>query len=48
LFDYYVFGEAADPGAHIPPERRGILGKLSADDIERLRAQLAQRLQGPK
>jgi hypothetical protein len=48
LFDYYVFGDGPDPGAHIPPQRRGILGKLSADDIERLRAQLAQRVQGSR
>lgn len=28
-FDHYVFQENGDPAAHIPPERRGVLGPLS-------------------
>ena len=44
LFDYYVFNSAGEPGAHIPEQRRGMLGALSAEDLAKLRAQLAQRL----
>jgi hypothetical protein len=44
LFEHYVF--AADEGvrAHIPPQRRGVLGELSGEAGERVRAELAQRL----
>ncbi|HEY9131459.1 MAG TPA: cupin-like domain-containing protein [Dyella sp.] len=35
LFDHYVFG-ADDPGAHIPPERRGWLGELDTEQSIRL------------
>ncbi len=43
LFDYYVFRAAGDPAAHIPEQRRGLLGALSAEDLAKLRAHLAQR-----
>lgn len=36
LLDYYVFADA-DPAAHIPPQRRGVLGPLTADTIERMK-----------
>jgi hypothetical protein len=45
LFDHYVFGTKVDVTEHIPAHRHGILGKLSAVDIARLRAYLAGRLQ---
>jgi hypothetical protein len=48
LFDYYVFHGAGEPGAHIPEQRRGMLGPLSAEDAAKLRAQLAQKVQDPK
>jgi hypothetical protein len=44
LFAHYVFGPRAGVTEHIVPERRGILGELSAADEERWRALLAQRL----
>jgi hypothetical protein len=48
LFEHYVFGPAEAVSGHIPPARRGILGELSDADAERLRLQLAQRLQTPQ
>ena len=48
LFDYYVFNSAGDPAAHIPEQRRGLLGKLSAEDTAKLRAHLSQRVRETK
>lgn len=45
LFDYYVFGTPGDVSAHIPEQRRGVLGDITPADAERLRIGLAQRLQ---
>ncbi len=44
FFEQYVFGD--DPGAtaHIPEQRRGILGTLSAEQLAGLRAHLAKKL----
>jgi hypothetical protein len=47
LFEHYVFG-TEDSAAHIPAERRGVLGRFSAADAARVRAYLAERLQGGK
>ena len=44
FFEQYVFGTEADAPAHIPPERRGILGALSAEQLASLRTHLAKRL----
>jgi hypothetical protein len=44
LFEHYVFGDPTAAHEHIPRERRGLLGPLSAADVERLRTQFAQRL----
>jgi hypothetical protein len=44
LFDYYLFGNEAELLDHIPQERRGILGELSAEQMAGLRAHLARRL----
>jgi hypothetical protein len=46
VFEHYVFDAARDVAGHIPAERRGVLGELSADDHARLRAFLARRLGG--
>jgi hypothetical protein len=48
LFDHYVFGTHGDVSAHIPEQRRGVLGDITPADDERLRAALAQRLQTRK
>ena len=44
FFEQYVFGDEAGMLEHIPPDRRGILGTLSAEQLAGLRAHLAKRL----
>jgi len=44
LFEHYVFGPQEEVSAHIPEQRRGVLGPLAPADAERLQAQLATRL----
>jgi hypothetical protein len=45
MFDHFVFHESGDPNAHIPEERRGIRGRLTADAKARLRRTLGQMLE---
>ncbi len=44
LFEHYVFDAPADFADHIPPERRTVLGQMSAEDHVRLRKFLSERL----
>jgi Cupin-like domain len=44
FFEKYVFGDEADALEHIAPERLGILGDLSTEQLAGLRAHLAKRL----
>jgi len=44
FFEQYVFGAHADSIEHIPPERHGILGSLSQEQLSALRAHLAKKL----
>jgi hypothetical protein len=44
FFEQYVFGAPGDSIEHIPPERRGILGSLSPEQINALRAHLVKKL----
>jgi Cupin-like domain len=44
FFEHYVFGAASEATDHIPVERRGILGDLSAQQRSALRAHLAKKL----
>jgi hypothetical protein len=44
VFDHLVFGQGADPGAHLPPEVRGVLGTPDAHGFERMRATLLRSL----
>jgi hypothetical protein len=44
LFEHYIFGTPQDVTSHIPVARHGILGQLSPEDVERLRMDLAHRL----
>ena len=44
LFDHYVFGPQPDVTAHIPLERRGVLGDLSNEELARARAQILERM----
>ena len=48
LFDHYVFGSQAEVSAHIPEPRRSFLGDIAPATAERLRAELARRLQNGK
>ena len=44
IYAHYVFGTDADVTAHIPAERRGLLGDLSPERVRELRADLVNRL----
>jgi hypothetical protein len=43
LLDHYVFDDA-DPAAHIPEDRRGVLGPLTSETVEQLRQGARQNL----
>lgn len=44
LFDHYVFEDPAVAGSHLPENRRGILGKQSAEAVRRLKQALSKAL----
>ncbi len=44
FFDHYVFGDKAQAAAHIPEQRRGVLGEISNDQARQLRAMLRNKL----
>jgi hypothetical protein len=44
FFEHYVFGDEAEATAHIPAQRHGILGELSAEQLAGLRLHLTKRL----
>jgi hypothetical protein len=44
FFEQYVFGDEAEATSHIPEQRRGILGHLSAEQLAGLRAHLGKKL----
>jgi hypothetical protein len=44
FFEQYVFGDDPSTTAHIPEQRRGMLGTLSAEQLAGLRAHLAKKL----
>jgi hypothetical protein len=44
VFDYYVFGPAAESGVHLPEEARGVLAPIDDNMARRLRAQLLKAL----
>jgi hypothetical protein len=45
VFDHFVFDAGADSLAHIPPERRGVLGTQTPEEIRRLKDALIAQLQ---
>ncbi len=45
IFEHYVFGTQVGVMEHIPVQRHGVLGNLSAADVARVRTYLAERLQ---
>ena len=46
FFDHYVFRPRGHPLAHLPEERRGILGPLARGNYGRIRAAVMQMLRG--
>jgi hypothetical protein len=46
IFGYYVFDAEQHPEAHIPPHKRGVLGKLSPEFVRQVKAFLVKQLQG--
>ena len=44
LFEHYVFDTERDVGGHIPVDRQGVLGPMSAQDHEQARTRLVQKL----
>jgi hypothetical protein len=44
MFDHYVFQTHGDPVAHIPPERRGMLGRLTRQVVNNMKAWLQNEL----
>ncbi|MEO9130916.1 MAG: hypothetical protein ABI240_06875, partial [Sphingomonas sp.] len=44
LFNHYVFQENGEPGGHLPVDRRGVQGDLSADAAQALRGTLGRSL----
>lgn len=46
FFDHYVFRPHGHPLAHLPEERRGILGSFGGGNYGRIRASVMQRLRG--
>jgi hypothetical protein len=45
VFDHYVFEANGDPGEHLPPHARGVLGESDSELLGRLRATLKQLIQ---
>lgn len=44
LFDYYIFGDAGQAGAHLPNQARGYLGEMDLTKSKMLRAMLLNKL----
>ena len=44
LFDFYVFGDAAEAGEHIPEDARSVLGPMTLESASRMRAFLLRQL----
>ncbi len=44
MFEHYVFGPQEQVTAHIPPERRGVLGQLTPEELAQARAKILERL----
>lgn len=40
MFDHYIFGESGDPGAHLPPHAKGMLGPPTPALFNRIRETL--------
>ena len=47
MFAHYIFEENGEPGGHMPPESRGIMGKATPGMIEAMRRKIVQSLSTP-
>jgi hypothetical protein len=45
MFDHYVFQTDGDPVEHLPPERRGMLGRLTRQVVGAAKVWLQNELQ---
>ncbi len=45
IFDHYVFQSGGDPAAHLAPEHRGMLGRMTPQLAAQLKAWLLKALQ---
>jgi hypothetical protein len=45
-FEHYIFGPDAPLRDHIPAERRGVLGEITPEVAQQIRARLLRRIQG--
>jgi hypothetical protein len=44
VFDYYIFKTSGDPGAHLTPEQRGVLGQLTPELRDQIRSAVVRSL----
>ena len=44
FFDHFAFQKDGDPGAHLPPDLRDVMGDLSSEDRDQVMAFIAERL----
>ncbi len=44
VFEYYVFGDGARAGAHLPAQARGLLGPIDENQARQIRAMLINKL----
>lgn len=47
VFDHYVFATDGEPGEHLPPGAKGVLGPPTREQLGRMRATLRQALNRP-
>jgi hypothetical protein len=45
IFNHYVFNASEDPFAYIPESKKGVLGKLTPEQIQQIKAGLINKLQ---
>jgi oxalate decarboxylase/phosphoglucose isomerase-like protein (cupin superfamily) len=45
MFNHYLFNTKDDPAEHIPVNKRGVLGKLSPEQAQEIKAWLVRRIQ---
>jgi hypothetical protein len=45
MLRHYVLAEGGDPGGHIPPPMRGVLGPLTAERVRTVRRMMREKLQ---